>query len=104
MAIVDTLEYFLFCEYFNPQTLNKDKQQAKREMQYISFDMKSTDGVDDINLNILNKLTSLCKSKYFDNYNLKISVFGGIFLVSNIKDEILKLENIKEKLPNPNKI
>ncbi|OCR98414.1 hypothetical protein CFT12S02855_02475 [Campylobacter fetus subsp. testudinum] len=103
MAIVDTLEYFLFCEYFNPQTLNKDKQQAKEEMQYISFDIKSTDGVDDINLNILNKLTSLCKSKYFDNYNLKISVFGGIFLVSNIKDEILKLENIKEKLPNPNK-
>lgn len=88
MALRNTLHYLLLSEYLNPQTLQKlNKEQSKYKNAYETTPDKFTDDFWHY-LKQMKSVTELAKSG--NKRKLSIEIYGGIFELDEIANEIIK--------------
>jgi len=79
MATIDTLRYFLLCEYLNPQIPKMQNHENR-----VEIDIK----IDEINEKFVEKLGEL-KNLLEEKYQLGVAIMG-IYKLDAIKNEIIK--------------
>ena len=88
MALRNTLHYLLLSEYLNPQTLQKlNKEQSKYKNAYETTPDKFTDDFWHY-LKQMKSASELAKSG--NKRKLSIEIYGGIFELDEITNEIIK--------------
>ena len=88
MALRNTLHYLLLSEYLNPQTLQKlNKEQSKYKNAYETTPDKFTDDFWHY-LKQMKSVSELAKSG--SKRKLSIEIYGGIFELDEIANEIIK--------------
>ena len=88
MALRNTLHYLLLSEYLNPQTLQKlNKEQSKYKNAYETTPDKFTDDFWH-HLKQMKSVSELAKSG--NKRKLSIEIYGGIFELDEIANEIIK--------------
>ena len=88
MALRNTLHYLLLSEYLNPQTLQKlNKEQSKYKNAYETTPDKFT---DDFWHYLKQMKSALELAKSGNKRKLSIEIYGGIFELDEIANEIIK--------------
>ena len=88
MALKDTLNYLLLSEYLNPQTLQKpQKEQSKYKKIYETTLDKFTDDFWHY-LKQMKSISDLANNA--KKHTFGIEIYGGIFELDEIGDEIIK--------------
>ena len=92
MSQINTLKYFLVCEYLNPQALEKPEKQQSGNKKVFEC------SINELNLKVAEILPNLKDYKKAD-LKLKIVIFAGIFEIDEIKKQLFKLyPNAKDEI------